>query len=200
MRQTKTEWRRHLIEVRRTLDAGARRSKSAAIRDRLARLPVLRRARSLLVYRAMGAEVDAGLSCQPSGPGPQGLPGMPPVSYEPFDSGQAPQWLRLEGDRAQGKPVVLPEFPTVVLVPGVGFDLSGNRVGRGRGFYDRALAVLRAAGETYAIGLAFDVQVVPQLAVDPWDQPMELVITESRSIDRPVFGSHRTAAAEVPQS
>ena len=73
-------------------------------------------------------------------------------------------------------------YPVLALVPGVGFGPDGIRLGRGAGFYDRALADLRACGTVYAVGLAFECQVVPSLPSDAWDQRVDSVLTERRVI------------------
>lgn len=61
----------------------------------------------------------------------------------------------------------------VIVVPGVAFDFSGNRMGRGRGFYDRALSSMRA---TYKIGVCFDFQKVANVPTDEFDIKMDSVI------------------------
>jgi 5-formyltetrahydrofolate cyclo-ligase len=66
----------------------------------------------------------------------------------------------------------------LVIVPGLGFDEYGNRVGRGRGFYDRFLA--NAEFEGVACGLAFEEQVVPSIPAGPLDRQVDLVITDEK--------------------
>lgn len=65
----------------------------------------------------------------------------------------------------------------VILVPAVGFDHHGNRLGQGKGFYDRFLNHVRS--DVVKIGLAFDCQVVESLPLDEHDVPVDMVITES---------------------
>ena len=60
----------------------------------------------------------------------------------------------------------------LVVVPGVAFDRSGHRLGRGRGFYDRFLPKLRA----FKMGLCFSFQYLDTLPVGPEDVPMDEVI------------------------
>jgi len=60
--------------------------------------------------------------------------------------------------------------PIVVLTPGVVFDRQGNRMGFGKGYYDRFLKKCKLA---IKIGIAYDFQVVDQLEVMPWDVPMD---------------------------
>lgn len=72
------------------------------------------------------------------------------------------------------KPVALSDID-LVIVPGVAFDKAGNRLGRGKGYYDRFLKTLSA--KTPTIGLAFDFQVVERLPfVSPHDVAVKKVI------------------------
>ncbi len=68
----------------------------------------------------------------------------------------------------------------VVLVPGLGFDREGNRLGRGRGYYDRALS--GSLEKALKFGIAFDVQLVDRIPCSPTDQKVDFLITESRLI------------------
>jgi 5-formyltetrahydrofolate cyclo-ligase len=63
----------------------------------------------------------------------------------------------------------------LVVVPGLAFDPNGFRLGRGVGYYDRFLS--RARSKTVA-GLAFSWRIVPEVPVDPWDVPVDAVVTE----------------------
>ncbi|MCX6523775.1 MAG: 5-formyltetrahydrofolate cyclo-ligase [Actinobacteria bacterium] len=70
----------------------------------------------------------------------------------------------------------------VVVVPCVGLDESGNRLGFGAGYYDRAFSrqVVGAGRRTRLVGCAFDLQLVQGLAAEPWDIPMNYILTESK--------------------
>ncbi len=65
----------------------------------------------------------------------------------------------------------------LILVPGVAFTRSGERLGRGGGFYDRLLAELPA--HTIKIGICFDAQILAELPVEPHDQRVHFLATES---------------------
>jgi 5-formyltetrahydrofolate cyclo-ligase len=69
----------------------------------------------------------------------------------------------------------------LVIVPGVVFDDRGHRLGRGGGWYDRALRWFDDRG--VYIGLAYEFQVVDRVPEESWDQKVHYVITESRVID-----------------
>ena len=61
----------------------------------------------------------------------------------------------------------------VAVVPGMAFDSRNNRLGRGRGYYDRLLPLLTNA---YKIGICFDFQRLPGIPSEATDQPMDEVI------------------------
>jgi len=65
----------------------------------------------------------------------------------------------------------------IVLLPLVGFDASCNRLGMGAGFYDRVFSTLRHR-RPLLWGVAYELQKVEHLPVDPWDVPLDAVITE----------------------
>lgn len=69
----------------------------------------------------------------------------------------------------------------VIFVPGLAFDLQGNRLGRGKGWYDRALALL-GEGATF-VALAFEFQIMEQVPAERWDRKVHHIITERRIID-----------------
>lgn len=68
-----------------------------------------------------------------------------------------------------------------VVVPGVVFDENCNRIGFGKGYYDRLLADLP---EAVKIGICFDFQVSDNIKTEPHDQPLDVIITENRTIWR----------------
>ncbi|MGN6375796.1 MAG: 5-formyltetrahydrofolate cyclo-ligase [Sphingomonas sp.] len=71
--------------------------------------------------------------------------------------------------------------PDIILTPLVGFDRALNRLGQGAGHYDRAFAALP---EARRIGIGWSVQQVSSLPADPWDMPLDAVITEQGWIAR----------------
>lgn len=72
--------------------------------------------------------------------------------------------------------------PDVILAPVLGFDRAMNRLGQGAGHYDRAFAKLPDA---LRIGLAWSAQECKALAADPWDIPLDAVLTEKEWIAGP---------------
>lgn len=68
----------------------------------------------------------------------------------------------------------------LILVPMVAFDESKNRMGHGAGFYDRTLALIREAASPCLVGFAYEWQKVESLPAQPWDVPMDLIVTGER--------------------
>ena len=69
----------------------------------------------------------------------------------------------------------------IILMPLVGFDARGNRLGMGGGFYDRTLAHIQSLPTPpLLIGTAHDCQEVPALPVEEWDVPLDGILTPSR--------------------
>jgi 5-formyltetrahydrofolate cyclo-ligase len=79
---------------------------------------------------------------------------------------------------AAAAPIVDPEDIDAILVPGVAFDVTGNRLGHGGGYYDRLLPRLR--GDALRIGLAFDEQVFEEIPVEEHDAPLDAVVTPTQ--------------------
>lgn len=69
---------------------------------------------------------------------------------------------------------------SLVLLPLVAFDASCNRLGMGKGFYDRSFAFKRRSGRRRPVllGLAHECQKADQLEVAPWDVPLDGVVTD----------------------
>ncbi|MBB3190109.1 5-formyltetrahydrofolate cyclo-ligase [Halomonas cerina] len=71
----------------------------------------------------------------------------------------------------------------VILLPLVGFDETGQRMGMGGGFYDRTLAFTREGGpRPRLIGLAHDCQRVERLPAAPWDVPLDAIVSDIRVV------------------
>lgn len=80
-------------------------------------------------------------------------------------------------EEPQGDETVSVSEIEMIVVPGMAFDSHGNRVGRGRGYYDRLLASTKAL----KVGVAYDCQMVDEIETDAHDQPVDIVITETRT-------------------
>ncbi|MCC8177477.1 MAG: 5-formyltetrahydrofolate cyclo-ligase [Bacteroidales bacterium] len=83
-------------------------------------------------------------------------------------------------EEPQGDDITPIDAIEMIVVPAVAYDRRGNRLGRGRGFYDRLLAETRAT----KVGVAYDFQIVDEIPAEPHDAPVDFVITETRVFKR----------------
>ncbi len=76
------------------------------------------------------------------------------------------------------------EAMDMIVLPLVGFDRAGQRLGMGGGWYDRSLAFRRdrPTPPPWLVGAGFAVQHVDTLSAEPWDVPLDAVCTESETI------------------
>ena len=64
------------------------------------------------------------------------------------------------------------------IIPGVAFDSCGNRLGRGKGYYDRLLKEFKC----YTVGICFNFQLVDKIPTEPFDVPMNAIWTENGKV------------------
>ena len=70
--------------------------------------------------------------------------------------------------------------PSVTVTPLLGVDKRLNRLGKGKGYYDRYFNAV----ETYKVGLAFEEQVIDKVVCDSWDKPLDMLTTPQGVIKR----------------
>jgi 5-formyltetrahydrofolate cyclo-ligase len=116
------------------------------------------------------------------------------VSFAPYRSGDVlvpNHWGILEPDQLIRR-LVTPRSLDLVFVPLVGFDEHCNRIGMGKGFYDRTFAYRSRLGfrRPLLVGLAYECQKAATVPTDDWDVPLDLVVTEQavyRAGESPAF-------------
>ena len=99
------------------------------------------------------------------------------LQLDSFDDLESNKWGVLEPDDGRE---VKPAEMDLVIVPMVGGDEGGNRLGYGEGFYDRFLKGVSCP----KIGLLFEKNVIQEIPVEDFDIPMDKIITEDRVIQR----------------
>ncbi len=173
---------------RRSLSLADVRALSQRIAERLIMMPQFVRADSLVLYNANDHEVETDLLWQAA-----------------IQQGKSVYYPRISADRASlefirrrpddtlipgtfgilspsGDELLTGLQPTdVVLTPGVGFDEKGHRLGRGKGYYDRAFrGVLSGA---VRIAPAYELQIVPTIPAGPADEQVDWIVTEKRKME-----------------
>lgn len=161
--------RRRMQDARGRLSADEVGRRSAAACHRVLDLPAFQAARHVVVYAAIGNEIDPMLIAERAGAAGKCV-------YVP-----GPDRTRFEFvPTMPGVPSLTAGAEAVLfVVPGVAFDERGGRLGRGDGWYDRALALHAVRPR---LGLAYEFQLVPVLPQATWDIPMHAVVTEDRIV------------------
>ncbi|MDQ2860876.1 MAG: 5-formyltetrahydrofolate cyclo-ligase, partial [Pseudomonadota bacterium] len=96
-----------------------------------------------------------------------------------FRTGSPPEALIPDTRGIPAPPPSAPAgIPDLIVAPVLAFDSRGGRLGQGGGYFDRAIAALRAAGPLFVIGLAFAGQEVDAVPVEPHDERLDAILTE----------------------
>jgi 5-formyltetrahydrofolate cyclo-ligase len=173
---------------KKTLRAGIRKEliaphpeASSAIRSRLETLECWKTARTILTYHPLTSEANLLPLLQKETTKEWIFPRVEGESLTLHRWTEGAIWRRghfeiLEPDPEQW-PTVSLEALDLALIPALAFDKTGNRLGRGKGFYDRLLA--SSAFRALKIGIATERFLLPEIPTEPHDITMDLVITES---------------------
>jgi len=182
--------RTELRAALRALDTRQRLLAAQAICDRLRPLLPPRDKKALIAgYWACAGEVPL----HPLLAGPYGfrylLPVLQPgkqLAFRHWQAGEPVVANRYGIPEPVAGERVRPEQLDVVLLPLVGFDRAGHRLGSGGGWYDRSFAFVRqapTAPRPRLIGVAFALQEVAELPAAEWDVGLDWVVTEREVID-----------------
>ena len=187
------ELRRLLRARRRALAAGERRKAAAAVVQRVLARGWLRDNRRVGLYLSMSEEIDSRpllAAARRSGCHIY-LPRVTRYRDNRMALFAATAPLR-RGRYGIYEPQSCDRPPLrqldVIFVPLVGFDSQCNRMGMGKGFYDRLLAARRAAPRLrrpLLVGLAYECQQVARLLPQAHDVPLDFVVTESQLYRKP---------------
>ena len=187
MNNSRTSLRRSLIEARNSLDPAALSAAGeSVVQAVLTHAPEV--SGTVASYLAYGGELDAmpatralierGWRVVLPVCGPKGS-----MEFCTWQPGDALRRNRVGIEEPTSAPVDPSEI-SLLLVPGVGFDAHGSRIGHGMGFYDRYLErCFNAGSNPLRMGLAHDVQIVELPAPADWDVPMNIVLTPTQVID-----------------
>lgn len=191
---SRQQLRRELLAARKALSAAEREDAARAVQSQLASLTELQKPCAIGSYYSVHAELPTHtLNHFLQQQGHQlALPVLHPVVHHHLLMLQVDEhstWRH--NDYAIPEPelqchrIIPLQQLTILLVPLVGFDTEGNRLGMGGGFYDRTLAAWRNGRypNLHPIGLAYDCQQVESLPVEAWDIPLPRVITPTKLWD-----------------
>jgi 5-formyltetrahydrofolate cyclo-ligase len=184
--------RRQTLTLRDSIPVHERAEKSLGISSRVMAIPEIKGAATILVYMHFRSEVQTTelinriLAAGKDLAIPRTLPAtlqLAAVRITDLDTQIAPGYCGIP----EPLPVLAqqascdPQIIDAVVVPGSVFDRFGGRLGYGGGFYDRFLTT--AAPGAARVGLAFELQMVDKVPVEPHDQFMDFVVTEENLYD-----------------
>lgn len=189
---SRPQLRRLLRHNRRALSPAEQRQAAKGLYRQLAQNPLFRRARHVSLYLPMDGEIDPRLllrTAQKRGkttylPVLSAWPRTKMV-FQRVRPGEKfkPNRFRIPEPRINARRQRKIWTLDLVLMPLVGFDPEGGRLGMGGGFYDRSLAYLarrKAWRKPVLLGLAHECQKVAKLAVASWDVPLAGTVTDKR--------------------
>ncbi|UWX58506.1 5-formyltetrahydrofolate cyclo-ligase [Chlorobaculum sp. MV4-Y] len=190
VQERKAELRKKLLTKRRALPRSQWLAESEQIQTQAASLPLLREARRIHCYVSMEHNREVRTFELLERLALEGKAVYMPYIEKGFMKAaiyHSAQKFRISVSApATPEPLVLSgeERFDVVFVPLAGFDRSGGRIGFGKGWYDRFFCRLSMNGiHPVKIGLAFSFQEVPSVPSDPWDEPLDMVVTENEIIN-----------------
>ncbi|MEE4675787.1 5-formyltetrahydrofolate cyclo-ligase [Pseudomonas alliivorans] len=189
---SRPQLRRQLRKARRSLTRSQQREAARGLYRQLAQHPLLRRARHVSLYLPMDGEIDPRLllrAAQRRGKATY-LPVLNAwprtrMVFQRVRPGETfrPNRFRIPEPRINRAKQRRIWALDLVLMPLVGFDDEGGRLGMGGGFYDRSLAY-RARRSTWRkpvlLGLAHECQKVERLAQASWDVPLQGTVSDKR--------------------
>lgn len=196
MSENKKQLRERILQQRNALSTEMRGEKSRAISQRLLSLPQFQSAQWIMSYVTFRSEVDTIPFIEASLV--RGKRMVVPVVEKSTRRLLISEIRDIARELVPGaygimEPaenfwrIISPQLLNLVVVPGVAFDLQGNRLGYGGGYYDRFLKTLSPGVSLIAV--AFDLQVVEKIPAEHHDLKVHLIVTESRLINCPAGNS-----------
>ncbi|MEA3291850.1 MAG: 5-formyltetrahydrofolate cyclo-ligase [Pseudomonadota bacterium] len=204
-RSATRQLRKELRARRRRLSRNERQQAARDLARILRRLREFGAARSVAFYISRGGEIDPAMALQEALRAGKRcyLPVLSPARQNRLYFSEVTHTSRFR-DNCYGIPE--PQQPRrrwcsaaqldLILLPLVAFDAAGNRIGMGGGYYDATLAFRRCRSRyrrPYLIGLAHDFQRVDSIQSQPWDVPLDGVMTDGE-IYRPSNEKHKITA------
>ncbi|MCL2337940.1 MAG: 5-formyltetrahydrofolate cyclo-ligase [Firmicutes bacterium] len=188
--ELKKELRKSVLSARNRLTAEEIKDNSHAVGDRFLTLEAYLRANTVMAYVNFSSEVQTGTIIRDALH--RGKKVVVPITDVANKKLTPSQLLHFPEDLIPGTWGILEPRPEcvrpvqpaeidLVIVPGVAFDTSGNRLGYGGGFYDRFL--LHTKPDCLYAALAFEMQIRPNVYPGEYDLPVHLLCTEKRVLD-----------------
>jgi 5-formyltetrahydrofolate cyclo-ligase len=179
---TKPELRRLLRQRRNALSPSQQRAAAQSLVDSAVRLPAWTNARHVSIYLATDGEIDTGPL--EAAAREKGIHVYLPIItdtdsllFNRWESGEVLVKNRYGiPEPTSSTPCSGPSSLDIIFMPLVGWDMLGNRLGMGGGFYDRTLSDARAK---LLVGLAHECQRVDEVPCEGWDVRLDYIVTDA---------------------
>lgn len=179
--------RKKILERRNSCPRSFIRSASARIARRLFAMPEFKKARNIIFYVSKGCEVDTHAMIKKAiGMGKKVIVPVSDTKRKTLLLSELKDFSHLAPGAygiLEPRKEKIGKFPArelgLAVVPGVAFDEKGARIGFGGGYFDKLLKKVHAP----VVALAFDFQIVDEIACEPHDARVHKIITERRVID-----------------
>lgn len=191
----KNSLRESLLFKRDSIAVEDKKAKESAIRKRLLSLEYFKEAKTILFYASFRSEVDTIKTIQ------RALELKKSIALPVVDTKHIQLKLYKLRDISElstgymGIPEPVPSRTRSIglneidieIIPGIGFDLKGNRLGYGAGYYDKLLShkskrLSKTRGHITTIALSFEEQITEKIPAEPHDIRVDLIVTDKRVI------------------
>ncbi len=176
----KTHIRKKINTMRRMLSEAERLSAAEEVFSRLEQTAAFLMADKVLMYHSLPDELSTHSFLRKWGSRKHFfLPRVNGVNLDilPYEESRL-ELGSFHIEEPTGHDTVDPSEIELIVVPAVAYDRRGNRLGRGKGFYDRLLGDVKAT----KIGVGYEFQLLDELPAEPHDVPMDMIITQSTTI------------------
>lgn len=174
---TKSSLRHYIRSLKATHSAAELEALSSELSSRLILLPQWQASSDVLLYAALPDEVQTGAMIQSAWNSGKRVY-LPVVNGDDLDVKLfTPETALHKGafqiDEPQGEPIIDLSVIDLAIIPGMAFTQSGERLGRGKGYYDRLLPRLTKA---FKVGICYPFQLLDSIPSEPHDIRMDLVL------------------------
>ena len=186
IKEQKKEIRKAVRGLKNSISQEERDARSLSIQEKLLSMGIFENHGTILLYHALPDEVNTELllSTLSNRRGGNKRIILPVVEGEYLILKEyIPEEISVGYRNIQeptGTDLIDPSEIELAIIPGMAFDPSCNRMGRGKGFYDRLIPYLKCR----TIGLGYSFQIVENIPCEEFDKPLDMVITDTEIYKR----------------
>ena len=177
---TKKELRKEIVEARKNMSPEDVAEKSELICSRIVETSFYGKATDICIYMPIRNEVDVTLLIPFAEKDGKGIWIPKVIGEEMIFNAYEEDKIEISGSfkirESTSEKVLVPDENTLIVMPGAVFDVKGNRIGYGGGYYDRYLEKHPMCS---TLAVCYDLQVVKELPAEPHDIKPQMIVTET---------------------